>query len=263
MIPELGLTFLGHSTVLIEIAGLRILTDPVLIDRRVPLRRVAGPAGPEHFSDVDVVLLSHLHLDHFDVPSLRLLSSRAHVVVPRGAGPLLHRLGFATVSELGVGEAVGSGLVSVTATTAAHGGFRPPAGPRAPALGYLLEAGSTRLYFAGDTDLFEGMAGLGPVDVAMLPVWGWGPTLGRGHLDPARAAQAVGLLRPRFAIPIHWGTLWLRGLGRVRRDRLTDPPHEFALLAAQTNPATAVLVTPPGSTVSFARRPADGELSPI
>jgi L-ascorbate metabolism protein UlaG (beta-lactamase superfamily) len=263
MNPELRLTFLGHSTVLIESSGLRILTDPVLLDRRAPLRRVAGPLGAELFANIDVVLLSHLHLDHFDVPSLRLVSSTAHLVVPRGAASLLKGLGFPAVSELGVGEAMGIGPVSVSATPAIHGGFRPPAGPRAAAIGYTVEAGPTRIYFAGDTDLFEGMVNLGPLDVAMLPVWGWGPTLGRGHLDPARAAQAVGLLRPRFAIPIHWGTLWLRGLGRVRRGRLTDPPHEFAALTARTQPDTTVLVTTPGSGVSFARNHPNGELSPI
>jgi len=257
------LTFLGHSTVLIEVSGLRILTDPVLIEGRGPLRRVAGPLGPEQFTNVDLVLLSHLHLDHFDVPSLRLLAAKVHLVVPLGAGVLMRGMGFGTVSELGVGEAIGIGSLSVTATTAVHGGFRPPIGPRAAALGYLIGTDLAQLYFAGDTDLFEGMANFGPIDIAMLPVWGWGPSLGRGHLDPARAAQAVGLIRPRFAIPIHWGTLWPRGFGRVRPGRLTDPPHEFAALAAQTHPGTSVLVTPPGSAVSFVRQNANGVLSPF
>ena len=153
--------------------------------------------------------------------------------------------------------------MAAAATSAVHGGFRPPAGPRAAAVGYLLEAAPTRVYFAGDTDLFAGMADLRPIDVALLPVWGWGPTLGRGHLDPGRAAEAVGLLRPRFAIPIHWGTFWVRGLGRVRQGRLTDPPHEFAKLAAGTHAATEVLVTSPGSTVRFTREQANGELSAI
>lgn len=263
MDPALRLTYLGHSTVLIEVSGSRILTDPVLIDRRVPLRRVAEPLGPEQFAGIDLVLLSHLHLDHFDVPSLRLLEPGAHFVVPRGAGPLLGRLGFRRVSELDAGEAMSFGTVTVTATEALHGGFRPPAGPRAAALGYLIDSEPTRIYFAGDTDLFDGMAGFGAVDVALLPVWGWGPSLGPGHLDPERAAQALGLIHPSFAIPIHWGTLWPRGLGRVRPGRLTDPPHEFSALAARTRPETRILVTAPGATVSFARQHATGRLSPI
>jgi L-ascorbate metabolism protein UlaG (beta-lactamase superfamily) len=249
------LTFLGHSTVLIELAGLRILTDPVLFDRIGPLRRVATSVAADLHARIDVALVSHLHLDHFDVPSLRLLGRAVRVIVPAGAGPLLGRLGFANASELRPGEAVQSGLVAITATPAVHGGFRPPFGPRAAAVGYLIEAAGERIYFAGDTDLFDGMADLGPdLDVALLPVWGWGPSLGRGHLDPARAARAVGLLKPRVTVPIHWGTLWPFGLGRVRAGRLADPPLEFARLAAPAHPDGTVLVTPPGGAVPLVRR---------
>jgi L-ascorbate metabolism protein UlaG (beta-lactamase superfamily) len=253
------LTFLGHSTVLIELAGLRILTDPVLFDRIGPLRRVASSLGLDLYAGIDLVLVSHLHLDHFDVPSLRLLGPDVRVVVPSGAGPLLGRLGFEHVIELGPREGLVSGSVSVTATAAVHGGFRPPFGPRAAAVGYLIETGATRIYFAGDTDLFAGMAELAPdLDVALLPVWGWGPSLGPGHLDPKRAAQALRLLRPRYAIPIHWGTLWPLGFGRVRPGRLAHPPLEFAALAAETHPEVTVLVTPPGESVSRVPRPTTG-----
>ena len=87
----------------------------------------------------------------------------------------------------------------------------------------MIEGDGRRVYFAGDTDLFDGMADLAPVDVALLPIWGWGPTMGPGHMDPARAAQAAALLRARLAIPIHWGTyypihLGLQGPAGVSRD---------------------------------------------
>jgi hypothetical protein len=82
-------------------------------------------------------------------------------------------------------------------------------------MGHVLEACGTRVYASGDTDLFDGMSALGPLDVALLPVWGWGPTLGPGHLDPARAALAVERLRPRVAVPVHWGSLALTGLTGV------------------------------------------------
>jgi L-ascorbate metabolism protein UlaG (beta-lactamase superfamily) len=252
MDPLPRLTFLGHSTVLIEVAGLRILTDPVLFDRMGLLRRVVTSLGPDLYARIDLALVSHLHLDHFDVPSLRLLGPQVRVVVPAGAGRLLGSLGFGHVNELGAGDRLVSGSVSVTATAAIHGGFRPPFGPRAAAVGYLIEAGAARIYFAGDTDIFPGMADLGPdLDVALLPVWGWGPTLGRGHLDPKRAAQALQLLRPRFAVPVHWGTLWPLGFGRVRPGRLTDPPLEFAALAAEAHPDGTVLIAAPGDPVSF------------
>lgn len=248
------LTFLGHSTVLIEIGGVRILTDPVLFDRIGPLRRVAAPVDPALHDGVDLVLLSHLHLDHLDMRSLRALGPGVELVVPAGAGALLRRTGFSRVRELVPGGRVDWGSLAVRATPALHGGFRPPLGPRAIALGYVVEglgALGARLYFAGDTDVFDGMAELAPgLDVALLPVWGWGPTLGRGHLDPARAARALELLRPRYAVPIHWGTLWPFGLGRVRRGRLTGPPRELAARAATVD-ATDVLLTSPGDVVTY------------
>ena len=78
-------------------------------------------------------------------------------------------------------------------------------GRPADALGYVIAGGGRRVYFAGDTELFEEMSELRPIDLALLPVWGWGPSLNPGHLDPAGAARALALLRPRVAVPIHWG----------------------------------------------------------
>jgi L-ascorbate metabolism protein UlaG (beta-lactamase superfamily) len=123
-------------------------------------------------------------------------------------------------------------------------------------MGHLVEGGGRRLYLAGDTDLFPEMAELTDIDVAFLPVWGWGPTLGPGHLNPQRAATAVDLIRPKVAVPVHWGTLALTGLpqapgrwGRLMRRLLHDPPHEFASAVADTAAPTRVLVTRPGENV--------------
>jgi len=253
------ITFLGHSTVLVEVGGVRILTDPVLFDRVGPLRRVVSPLDPALHADIDIVLVSHLHLDHFDVASLRLLGPDVRLVVPTGAAGMVRRLGFANVAELGPGQRVVHGDVAITATRAVHGGFHPPFGPRAAAVGYVIEGAGERVYFAGDTDLFPGMADLAPIDVALVPVWGWGPHLGRGHLDPERAAEALALIQPRIAVPIHWGTLWPFGLGRVRPGRLADPPLEFADRAAATHPVGIVVVVPPGERVAV---PAPGDGAP-
>jgi L-ascorbate metabolism protein UlaG (beta-lactamase superfamily) len=251
MEPLARVTFLGHSTVLVELGGLRILTDPVLFDRIGPLRRVVSPLDPETHAGIDLALVSHLHLDHFDVPSLRLLGLGVRIVVPAGAGPLLRRLGFTDVVELGPGARVRHGELEIVATEAVHGGFRPPVGPRAAAVGYVIEGAGRRIYFAGDTDLFNGMAELGAIDAALIPVWGWGPRLGPNHLDPERAGEAVGRIRPRLAIPIHWGTLWPFGLGRVRPGKLADPPVEFARLVSAREPDVLVRIIPPGGHVDL------------
>jgi L-ascorbate metabolism protein UlaG (beta-lactamase superfamily) len=146
----------------------------------------------------------------------------------------------------------------VVATPAHHDGLRRPFGPRADCLGFRLEEpAGHRLYFAGDTDLFPGMADLGPIDLALLPVWGWGPRLGAGHLDPYRAAQAVARIRPALAVPIHWGTLHLVGLGRWNGSYLSRPPLEFAAHAARLAPETEVVVVPPGEALVLPRKSAD------
>lgn len=248
-----GVTFLGHSTVLVELGGVRVLTDPVLFDRVGILRRTSSPLHPSLYASVDAVVVSHLHLDHLDLRSLRLLGPDVAIHVPAGAGAYLRTRGFDRVTELAPGESAAVGTLRITATPARHGGFRPPLGPRAMAVGYLLDEGSERVYFAGDTDIFPAMGDLAEIDLALLPVWGWGPSLGPGHLDPWRAASALRLLRPRAAVPIHWGTLWPYGLGRVVPGRLTEPPREFGRFAARVAPEVSVLPTPPGEAVAVAR----------
>jgi L-ascorbate metabolism protein UlaG (beta-lactamase superfamily) len=240
------ITWIGHATVLIELGGVRLLTDPLLRPWLAHLRR-HGPAPPAGLTDsLDAVLISHLHLDHLDLPSLRDIPRTARLLAPRGAGRLLRREGFLHAEEIAAGEQVDVAGVTVTAVRAVHDGRRFPYGPRADTLGFV--AGG-RVYFAGDTDLFDGMRELGGMDVALLPVWGWGPSLGEGHLDPEAAARAAALVRPRVAIPIHWGTFYPRLLARYKPDRLTDPPHEFAAAVARVAPEVDVRVLAPGESV--------------
>jgi L-ascorbate metabolism protein UlaG (beta-lactamase superfamily) len=246
-------TFLGHSTVLVEMGGIRVLTDPVLFDRVNILRRAVSPLPVELYRDIDAVVISHLHLDHFDLASLRLLGPATPMIVPRGAGKLMLRAGFSRVVELPVGESVDVSDVRITAVPALHSGFRPPFGPTAEAIGYLIDHDNERVYFAGDTDYFPEMADLAGLDLALLPVWGWGPRLGPGHMDPRRAAEALRVLRPQAAVPIHWGTLWPIGMGRVMTHLLEGPPVEFARHALIEAPGVRVLLTPPGSTVPIPR----------
>ena len=246
-------TFLGHSTVLLEMGGARVLTDPVLLDRVSILRRAVSSLPTELHRDVDVVVISHLHFDHLDLPSLRVLGTNTPIVVPRGAGRFMRARGFGNVEELEVGRSVQIAGVSFTATHAQHSGFRPPFGPNAAAAGFVLEQGSEQVYFAGDTDVFPAMADLTGIDLALLPVWGWGPRLGPGHMNPERAAQALELILPTAAVPIHWGTLWPLGLGRVTPHLLQRPSLDFAAAAAEHAPEVRVLLTPPGASVDIPR----------
>ena len=243
------IAWVGHSTVLVELDGVRLLTDPLLRGRVLHLRRT-GPVAWEALHDLDAVLVSHAHYDHLDLPSLRRLGRSLPLVVPRGAGRLLRRQGFEEVVELESGGETRVGPLTVRATHAEHEGRRRPFGWRAPAVGFLV-SGSAQVYFAGDTDLFEGMSSLAPdLDVALLPVAGWGPRLPPGHLDPLRAAEALRLLRPRVAVPIHWGTYRRIGLSREPA-ALREPAESFARLAAELAPDVDVRVLPVGGTLDL------------
>jgi L-ascorbate metabolism protein UlaG (beta-lactamase superfamily) len=212
----------------------------------VPLPRV------EDLLPLDAILISHAHADHLDPPSLRLVARGRRVIAPAGCAGILRRCGVRDAEELRVGDCVRVGDVAIEAVPADHDGRRYPVGPPVAALGFLIE-GATRIYFAGDTDLFDGMAELaGRVDVAALPIWGWGPRLPVGHLNPDTAAQAAALIRPEVAIPIHWGTL--RSIGAQRGADPHEAPRRFSSAAARLAPATRVRVLAPGERMELAAR---------
>jgi L-ascorbate metabolism protein UlaG (beta-lactamase superfamily) len=240
------ITWIGHSTALIELDGLRLLTDPVLGPRVAHIVRDAPAVDPEAVGLVDLVLVSHMHHDHFDPGSLRLLEGSPHLIVPRGARRLAAARGF-DATELGVGESFPVDGITVTATPALHRRGRL-LDRRTEAIGFKI-AGSQVVYFAGDTDKFPEMATLrGGLDVALLPVGGWGPKLGPGHLDAKRAAESLTLLEPRIAVPIHWGTLRRIGLRRSLRPLLRESGQDFAREAARLAPSVDVRVLAPGES---------------
>ncbi len=193
--------------------------------------------------NIDAALVSHVHFDHLDVKSLEMLGTDSTVVMPLGGRRDVR--GFTDVRELDVGDEVRIGEVTIQATLADHRSARVVR-RSGPALGFVI-SGSRRVYFAGDTDLFEGMSGLaGSLDVALLPVAGWGSKVGPGHLDPERAAQALRLLKPRLAIPIHWGTF-----SPLNQETSTDPPEAFRRYAAELAPEVEVRILAPGTAVTL------------
>jgi len=253
-----GIRYLGHATTVVDLANTRILTDPILTERVLFIRRVTTevPRPPESPS---AVLISHAHQDHLHLPSMKLLPRELPVFVPVGLGAFVRRWGFESVTEMPVDAEVELGPTTVRAVPAVHSGKRPPSGPSAEAIGFVIVGGGHTVYFAGDTDLYDGMADLAEldIDIALLPVWGWGPRLGPGHLDPQRAAEAVARLRPDVVIPIHWGTLWPMAM-RWRRHRLSEPPLQLEEEVRRRNLPARVVILAPGEAYALSPGPERG-----
>jgi L-ascorbate metabolism protein UlaG (beta-lactamase superfamily) len=234
-VDGLVITWLGHASAVVVLDGIRFVTDPALTARLAFLRRhhAVDPATLA----ADVVLISHVHMDHLHVPSLRLLGPDVELVAPTGTAGFLRRHGFRRVRETNVGDRIDIGRVAIETVPARHPARRGPhSRVAAPPVGYVLRGSAGSVYFAGDTDLFDEMADLGPVDVALLPIAGWGPHVAAGHLDPARAVTATDFVRPRLVVPIHWGTYspirlrpgfpgWLHAPAEEFTERLASAGH--------------------------------------
>jgi L-ascorbate metabolism protein UlaG (beta-lactamase superfamily) len=188
------LTWLGHSTVVVDVAGVRLLTDPLLRRHAAPLRRAWPQPDPGLWHGVDAVLLSHLHHDPAELASLRMLPGVPVLTLPPLAA-WLRRRGLEGV-DVPVGERYAvSDRVDVVVVPAEHR-HRPMPHRPSHACGHLVDSREGTAWLAGDTELFEGLdvvrssARSGSVDVAVVPVGGWGPRLSRGHLDPVAGGGA-------------------------------------------------------------------------
>lgn len=228
------ITMIGHSTVLIEIAGLRILTDPFFGEGNLAYRRLCAPARTrEELRDVDLVLLSHHHFDHVDGRFLRLLGARP-VIAPQLATWITHLHGARHVVGLRPWQEWPLGGLHITAMAALHLDL---------SAGYIIAGEGRQVYFAGDTYYDGFMAEIGrrfPLDVALLPVTTFRLPMTMGE---AQAMRATRDLQPKVVIPIHLGVQ-----PRLPLLRTGQTPEGFARRVHEAGLPTQVIILHEGQS---------------
>jgi L-ascorbate metabolism protein UlaG (beta-lactamase superfamily) len=260
--PPVAIAWLGHSTLVIDVGGVRLLTDPLLRRHNWPLRRRGGRPTAGAWADVDAVLLSHLHHDHAELSSLRLLPGVPVLTAAENAA-WLRRKGIDAPDDLGEDWVdVGTTGVRVRLVRADHHNRPMPHRPNA-ANGHLVRAPGLSVWVAGDTSLYPEMTDLprlagGRVDLAVVPVGGWGPRLSPGHLDPEQAARACAAAEARHAMPVHWGTLHAPFFSYFPRGWLDNPGEAFAEALRRHAPECRPIVLRPGEIRTLDLGPRDG-----
>lgn len=254
--PDTGLhaTWLGHSTVLLKVDGTTILTDPVFSNRiglnvgpvTLGLKRLVAPAAPlTHLPKVDLVLLSHAHMDHFDAPTLRRLESPHTTVVTASRTSDLLRAGrYREVHEIGWGELVRVGALEVRAIEVKHWGARMHTDVYRGYNGYAIEAGRYRILFGGDTAMtaaFRAVRSSRPIDLAIMPIGAYNPWI-YAHCTPEQAWRMGNDAGAERFIPVHHQTF------QLSREPLLEPIERF--YAAAGNGAERIAVTRMGQEFS-------------
>jgi L-ascorbate metabolism protein UlaG (beta-lactamase superfamily) len=219
---ELGISFIGHSSFLVQAAGKNLLFDPVFSTWLILLRRQRRPGmRVRDLPPIDIVLLSHAHMDHLDRSSLwrvaratRRRTGRAPiVVVPTEVADVVRGLGFSQIIELAWWQKYVVDGLSITHTPAKHWGTRWITDGHRGYGGYLVEGGARRLYYSGDTAYFTGFHEIGTrlkPEVALLPIGAYTPDSYRAvHTSPEDALRAFEDLGAQWMVPMHYGTFWL------------------------------------------------------
>jgi L-ascorbate metabolism protein UlaG (beta-lactamase superfamily) len=252
---ELGVTFIGHSSFLIQIGGRKLLIDPVFAERLIALRRLRRPGVRiKDLPAIDLVLLSHAHMDHLNRPSLRRIvahnmkvSGRAPIaVVPWGVEDLVSDLGFARVVTLEWWQTKSISGLDISMTPCKHWGARLFKDTHRGFGGYVIRGGGHTLYHSGDTAYFDGFAKIGKrwkPDIALLPIGAYRPDSYRGvHTCPEEALQAFLDVGAQRMIPMHYGTF------RLSQEPMDEPVERLLAAAKQAGVANSVCILPEGET---------------
>jgi len=258
---DMGVTFIGHSSFLVQIGGLNLLVDPVFANWLIVLHRLRKPGvAIKHLPPIDAVLLSHAHMDHLNFPSLRriirhtrrLTGRTPAAVVPWNVTDLVADLGFSSVTSLAWWRSMKLGDVEITLTPAKHWGARKMTDTHRGYGGYVIRKGAQSLYHSGDTGYFDGFdeirERLAP-QIALLPIGAYSPDSFRSvHTSPEDALQIFADLRAETMIPMHYGTFCLSA------EPMDEPLPRLLSAAGKAGVSERVLALTEGETKIFSQK---------
>ena len=258
---DMGVTFIGHSSFLVQIGGLNLLVDPVFANWLIVLHRLRKPGvAIKHLPPIDAVVLSHAHMDHLNFPSLRriirhtrkLTGRTPAAVVPWNVTDLVADLGFSTVTSLAWWRSMKLGDVEITLTPAKHWGARKMTDTHRGYGGYVIRKGAQSLYHSGDTGYFDGFdeirERLAP-QIALLPIGAYSPDSFRSvHTSPEDALQIFADLRAETMIPMHYGTFCLSA------EPMDEPLPRLLSAAGKAGVSERVLALTEGETKIFSQK---------
>jgi L-ascorbate metabolism protein UlaG (beta-lactamase superfamily) len=253
---ELGVTFIGHSSFLLQVHGRKLLVDPVFSKRLIVLRRQRRPGVVvEALPAIDIVLLTHAHMDHLDMASLRrviratrkLTGQTPEVIVPRGVEDLVERLGFSRIHGLAWWEQIEVQGLKVTMTPCKHWGARMFRDTHRGYGGYVIEGGGQSVYHSGDTAYFDGFSEIGTrlkPEVALLPIGAYFPDSYRSvHTSPEEALRGFVDLGAQQMVPMHYGTF------RLGREPMEEPLQRLELEAERLSIKGKLKILAEGETM--------------
>ena len=239
-------SFVGHSTIIVQTDTVKFITDPLLVKRiaRIgPKRRTRFRLARNALRELDFVLISHGHFDHLDLRSLRRIPKDVPVFCHPSLARLVRKTWHRDLRMLEPWESAELGGVTVTAVPAHHFSSRPPFHFKKDFQGYVVEAEKT-LYFAGDTGtdpFFKDIGQRFDIDVCFLPIGAYHPrSFRRKHLSPEDALDAVEMLGAKLMIPMHWGTF------NLSWEPFREPPRRLMYFARKRALTSWVKVLKPG-----------------
>ena len=223
---QIGITWIGHASFLIQTREHAVLIDPNWARWLKVIKRLREPGlTPKDLPSIDLVLVTHAHFDHLDKKSLRAVAADQPVVVPEHVGSLVHGLGFNRVQELGRWESMQLGSLKITLTPAYHWGARMLHDQHRGFGGFLIEYAGRTVFHCGDSAWFDGFAEIGErckIDIALLPIGAYDAPSGRDvHMNPEEALRAFQVLGAGLMIPMHYGTF------RLGFEPMDEPPDRL------------------------------------